>query len=243
MTVLEPTREDLSFPPAGTRCVAWQWFPEGTDGAPSVVLAYGYTGRAPSVDELEDAIPVLLPENVTEAIGSALGETPRPRGRFLTTVLVTDIVDSTATAVRVGDERWRDLLAEHYAVCRAQVTEHGGELVDTTGDGIVAIFDSPACAVRAASSIQAAARGAGLAVRAGVHTGECARLDDGVAGLAVHIAARVCALAGADEVATTGTVRDLAVGSLLAFEPHGEHELKGLPGSWPVFRASESASR
>jgi class 3 adenylate cyclase len=165
----------------------------------------------------------------------------RHAGRFLTTVLMTDIVDSTATATLLGDCRWRDVLVDHYTACRAQVGRGAGELVNTTGDGIVAIFDGPARAVRAAIAIQAIARESGIAVRAGLHTGECERLDDGLVGLTVHIAARVCALGGADDVMTTTTVRDLAIGSMLAFEPRGHHDLKGVPGRWPVFSATEPA--
>lgn len=167
----------------------------------------------------------------------------RDAGRFLTTVLMTDIVDSTATATQLGDRRWRDVLADHYAACRAQVGRSAGELVNTTGDGIVAIFDGPARGVRAAIAIQAIARESDVAVRAGLHTGECERLEDGLVGLTVHIAARVCALGGADDVMTTTTVRDLVIGSMLAFEPRGDHDLKGVPGSWPVFRATEPAIR
>jgi class 3 adenylate cyclase len=165
----------------------------------------------------------------------------RDTGRFLTTVLMTDIVDSTHTVARLGDRRWRKLLAEHYADCRARVDDGGGELVNTTGDGILAIFAAPTRAVRAAIGIQAGARESGMAVRAGVHTGECERLADGLAGLAVHIAARICALGDAHEVMTSGTVRDLVSGSLLAFEPRGCHELRGAPGDWTIFRAIDSA--
>jgi class 3 adenylate cyclase len=154
---------------------------------------------------------------------------------------MTDIVDSTHTVARLGDRRWRELLAQHYADCRARVDDGGGELVNTTGDGILAIFDAPTRAVRAAIGIQAGARESGVAVRAGVHTGECERLADGLAGLAVHIAARICALGGAHDVMTTGTVRDLVSGSLLAFEPRGCHELRGAPGDWTIFRAIDSA--
>jgi class 3 adenylate cyclase len=162
-------------------------------------------------------------------------------GSFLTTVLMTDIVDSTRTVARLGDERWRWLLGEHYADCRARVDHAGGRLVNTTGDGILAIFDAPGRAVRAAIAIQAVARASGLAVRAGVHTGECSWLADSVAGLAVHIAARICALGKADEVMASATVRGFATESMLSFEPQGRHELKGVPGEWTVFKAGELA--
>jgi class 3 adenylate cyclase len=168
-------------------------------------------------------------------------ETCAHAGRFLTTVLMTDIVDSTATATRLGDRRWRDLLAAHYAACRAVVGRSGGALVNTTGDGIVAIFDSPVRAVRAAVAIQAMAAASGMAVRAGLHTGECERLEDGLAGLTVHIAARVCALGCADAVMATKAVRDLAIGSMLAFESRGDRYLKGVPGRWAVFSATDVA--
>jgi class 3 adenylate cyclase len=157
----------------------------------------------------------------------------------LTTVLITDIVDSTATATRLGDRRWLDVLADHYAACRRQVGRGAGELVSTTGDGIVAIFDGPPQAVRTAIAIQAVARQSGISVRAGVHAGECHRLEDSLAGLTVHIAARVCALGCAEGVMATRTVRDLAIGSMLAFEPRGHHDLKGVPGRWPVFTATD----
>jgi class 3 adenylate cyclase len=160
-------------------------------------------------------------------------------GRFLTTALITDIVESTPTAARLGDRRWRELLIEHYSDCRALVARGCGDLVTTTGDGIVATFDAPTCAVRAAIAIEAAARRLGIAVRAGVHTGECERQAGDLAGLAVHITERVCALAGADEVLTTATVRDLVVGSLLHFEPRGCHLLRGVPREWDVFSATD----
>jgi class 3 adenylate cyclase len=159
---------------------------------------------------------------------------------FLTTVLMTDIVDSTQTVARLGDGPWRSLLAEHYADCRARVDHYRGALVNTTGDGILAIFDVPARAIRAAIAIQAVARASGLGVRAGVHTGECAWLADSLTGLAVHVAARICALGNPDEVMATAPVREFATRSLLAFEPQGRYELKGVPGVWTLFRADDA---
>jgi class 3 adenylate cyclase len=241
-----PRRHDLPLEGEGVRCTAWQWWPDGPDGAPCTLVAYGYSGsggKPPGADDVADARPIVLPGAVIDAIGTALGQTPcRDDGRFLTTVLITDIVDSTGTATRLGDRRWGELLAEHYAACRAQVARYGGEFVNTTGDGIVAIFDVPARAVRAAIAIQAAARAAGVAVRAGLHTGECERLGEGLVGVAIHIAARVCALGGAGDVLATGTVRDLATCSVLTFEVRGEHELKGVPGRWPVFSVTDPSS-
>jgi len=168
-------------------------------------------------------------------------QSPVDAGRVLVTILFTDIVDSTVTVARIGDHRWADLLAGHYADCRAEVADRGGRVVDTTGDGMLATFDAPSRAIGAGMAVRAAARRRGLGVRAGVHTGECERLADGIAGIAVHIAARVCALADADEVITTSTVRDLVVGSMLAFHPRGVRLLKGVPGEWAVFSASAQA--
>jgi class 3 adenylate cyclase len=220
-TAQHPKGPAVAFSSTGARCEAWRWSPGANDGASPVVRAY-------HIDRGRQAA-------AQWSAGSATGRDAR---RFLTTVLMTDIVDSTATASRLGDRRWSDLLARHYADCRRQVEAAGGRLVNTTGDGIVAIFESPVGAVLAAIAIQAVARESGIAVRAGVHSGECERLGDGLAGVVVHIAARVCALGGPDEVMTTGTVRDLVIGSMLAFEPRGCRELKGVPGGWQVFGAT-----
>ena len=239
-------RHDLPLEGEGVRCTAWQWWPDGPGGDPCTLVAYGYSGcggQPPSAENIADARPIVLPAAVIDAMSAALGQAPcRDDGRFLTTVLITDIVDSTGTATLLGDRKWGEMLAEHYAACREQVARYGGEFVNTTGDGIVAIFDVPARAVRAAIAIQASAKAAGVAVRAGLHTGECERLGEGLVGVAIHIAARVCALGGAGDVLATGTVRDLAVGSMLTFEVRGEHELKGVPGRWPVFGVTDPSS-
>jgi class 3 adenylate cyclase len=166
-------------------------------------------------------------------------ERPAVSRRFLTTVLMTDIVDSTLTAAAMGDRRWSALLREHYGDCRREVSAREGELVDTTGDGVLAIFDAPTHAVRAALAIGTAARGRGVAVRAGVHTGECERLGSDIVGLAVHVTARVCRVARADEVLATHTVRDLVLGSMLAFTPRGASTLRGVPGEWVLFTARD----
>lgn len=177
----------------------------------------------------------------TPVLAFLTGETPEiDADRFLTTVLITDIVDSTRTAARIGDERWRHLLADHFRTCREQVARHRGDFIKTTGDGMLAIFDGPARAVRCGLAIRAGSHHVGFDVRAGVHTGECERLSDDVAGVAVHIAARTCGIGDGEELIATSTVRDLAVGSMLRFEPRGRHELKGVPGSWNVFAAREA---
>jgi class 3 adenylate cyclase len=176
----------------------------------------------------------------TPVLAFLTGEMPAlDTDRFLTTVLVTDIVDSTSTASRIGDDRWTRLLADHFDACREQVARHRGELVKTTGDGVLAIFDGPARAVRCGLAIRDTSHHLGISVRAGVHTGECERLSDDLAGVAVHIAARTCALAKGEELIATSTVRDLAVGSMLRFDPRGTRELKGVPGAWRVFAVDE----
>jgi len=167
---------------------------------------------------------------------------PPEASRFLTTILLTDIVGSTVKAAQLGDLRWCALLAGHLSDARADVMRGGGRVVETTGDGILAIFDAPTQAVRAALAIEAAASRGGLAVRAGVHTGECHRLAHGVSGIAVHITARLCALAAASEVLTTSTVRSLVTGSMLAFEARGVRKLRGVPGRWAVYSAADGGA-
>ena len=174
------------------------------------------------------------------AVPAELRLVPADAGRFLTTILVTDIVGSTPTAARLGDRRWCALLARHLSDGRAEVACCGGHVMAFTGDGMLAIFDAPTPAVRAALAISAAASCRGLAVRAGVHTGECQRLADGVSGIAVHITTRICALAAAGEVLTTSTVRSLVTGSQLAFKARGARRLRGVPGRWAIYRVSDA---
>jgi class 3 adenylate cyclase/alpha-beta hydrolase superfamily lysophospholipase len=160
-----------------------------------------------------------------------------PSDRVLTTVLFTDIVGSTERARELGDQRWRDLLDAHHADVRRLLQQFGGSEVDTAGDGFFAIFDGPARAVRCARAIAEAVQGLGLQIRAGVHTGEVERSDGIVRGIAVHVGARVAALAGPSEVLVTRTVKDLVLGSELAFEDRGLHALKGLPEEWRLYAA------
>lgn len=160
----------------------------------------------------------------------------------LATVLFTDIVDSTATAVELGDRRWRELLEQHHGRIRRELARFRGVEIDTAGDGFFARFDGPARAIRCASAIQASVSDLGLGVRAGVHTGECELFDDKVTGIAVSIGARVAAQARPGEVLVSQTVRDLVAGSGLAFEDRGAAELKGVPGEWRLFAAAARAS-
>jgi class 3 adenylate cyclase len=155
--------------------------------------------------------------------------------RVLTSVLFTDIVDSTAQASALGDAGWRSLLDAHDAVVRSELNRFGGREVNTTGDGFVSAFDSPTQAVRCAEAIVAAAATLGLALRAGVHTGECERRGNDLAGLTVHIAARVAASAGSGSVLVSRTVCDLVSGSELRFADRGDHTLKGVPEQWQLF--------
>jgi class 3 adenylate cyclase len=159
----------------------------------------------------------------------------REPDRVLASVLFTDIVDSTRQAAGLGDKGWRLLLDRHDALAERQVTRHGGRLIKTTGDGILATFDGPARSVRCAQAISDGAQALGIDVRAGVHTGEVELRGDDIAGLGVNIAARIEALAQPGEVLVSRTVTDLVVGSGIEFDNQGEHELKGVPGLWQVF--------
>lgn len=156
--------------------------------------------------------------------------------RILATVLFTDLVESTSRAAAVGDRRWRELLDEHDRVIARYVDEHRGTRVKSTGDGVLALFDMPTGALRCATAIRDALSARDLGVRIGVHTGEIDRRGSDVGGLAVHIAARIAAVAGEGEIVVSRTVSDLVVGSELTFADLGIHELKGVPASWQLLR-------
>jgi len=153
----------------------------------------------------------------------------------LATVLFTDLVGSTERAVTVGDRRWAGLLESHDAALRRELARFRGREIDTAGDGFLASFDGPARAIRCASAAIDSVRGLGLEIRAGVHTGECEVVGEKLGGIAVHIGARVAAKANAGEILVSGTVKDLVAGSGIAFEDRGVAELKGVPGSWPLY--------
>jgi class 3 adenylate cyclase len=155
--------------------------------------------------------------------------------RILTTVLFTDIVGSTERAASLGDQRWRALLDSHDRTVRDQLRRFRGREINTTGDGFFASFDGPARAIRCAQAIAEATARLGVELRMGLHTGECDVRGDDLGGLAVHIAARVGALAGPGEVLVSGTVKDLVVGSGIEFDERGERQLKGVPGAWRLF--------
>jgi len=178
---------------------------------------------------------------ILEAVGDLIAgirEEQESFDRVLATVLFTDIVDSTATAARLGDRGWRTLVERHHATVRGLLTRYRGVEVDTAGDGFFATFDGPARAAKCAAAIIVAMRPLGIEVRAGLHTGEVERIAGKAGGMAVVIGARVGARAGPSEVLASQTVRDLTVGSGLVFEDRGEHELKGVPDRWRLYRVA-----
>jgi pimeloyl-ACP methyl ester carboxylesterase len=159
---------------------------------------------------------------------------PEP-DRVLATILLTDIVESTALAARLGDRRWRELVGRHNALVRRQLERFRGHEIDTAGDGFVASFDGPARGIRRAQAIAESVTALGLSIRAGLHTGECEIAEGKLAGIAVHIAARIAALAAPGEVLVSSTVKDLVVGSSVDFAERGAQDLRGVPGRWSVF--------
>ena len=160
--------------------------------------------------------------------------------RILATVLFTDIVDSTRRAAEMGDRDWHALLDAHDAVIRSQLVRFRGHEVNTTGDGFLTTFDGPQRAIRCAMSIRDAVQALGIEVRAGLHTGECEVRDDDIGGIAVHIGARVVAMARPNDVLVSSTLRDLVIGSGLEFEERGTHELRGVPGLWRLFAVASA---
>ena len=185
----------------------------------------------------EDHVWPLL--DVVPHIVRFLGSIRREEAEFdrvLATVLFTDIVDSTATAAQMGDRAWRDLLERHHATVRSLLGRYRGTEVDTAGDGFFATFDGPARAARCAQSIVDAMGTLGIEVRAGLHTGEVETIDGKIGGIAVAIGARIGSKAGASEIWASSTVKDLTAGSGLFFEDAGEHELKGVPDRWRLYR-------
>jgi class 3 adenylate cyclase len=211
----------LFIPPAMGRYVA-----DHIDGSRWVeVPGADNVAFAGDADALLDEVEVFL----TGSIGAGAD-------RALTTVLFTDIVDSTTTASTMGDHEWRAILDRHDLAVRAALRRFGGREVNTTGDGFVGTFDTPTQAVRGAQAIVDAAAEAGVTIRAGMHTGEVERRGDDVAGIAVHLAARVGAKAGPGEIWVSRTVRDLVTGTAFRFVDRGEHELKGISEPWQLFR-------
>jgi class 3 adenylate cyclase len=204
-----------------------RYIAEHIDGARYVELPgddflffVGDTG--PLLDAIEEFVTGRLPRHDVD--------------RVLATVLFTDVVASTQQAAGMGDRRWSELLATHDGLTRAELERFRGREIKTTGDGFLAIFDGPGRAIRCACAIRDAVRAIGIDVRGGLHTGEIELLGDDIGGIAVHIAQRVQALAQPDDVLVSRTVADLVGGSGIDFEDQGEHQLKGVPGSWRLFR-------
>jgi class 3 adenylate cyclase len=162
---------------------------------------------------------------------------PEPTDRVLSTVLFTDIVESTERAAVLGDRQWRDILDSHDALVRRHVSSFGGRLIKTTGDGVLATFDGPARAIKCARRLGEDAQQLGITLRAGLHTGEIELRAEDIGGIAVHLAARVMAEAGPSEIIVSSTVKDLVAGSGIEFEDRGSHTLKGVPGDWHLFAA------
>jgi class 3 adenylate cyclase len=161
----------------------------------------------------------------------------------LTTIMFTDIVGSTERAALLGDGRWRDLLENHDTIVRHELERFGGFEVNTAGDGFIASFPSPSAAIACADSLVDAIRVLGIEIRVGIHAGEVEVRGDDVAGMAVHIGARVAAQAGPSEVLVSSTVRDIVTGSRLRFADRGEYELKGVPGQWRLCALERAHAR
>jgi len=201
---------------------------------PSGVLILSYDRAAADPPTADDAVAAYFWTDDQRQLLRATEETDR----VLATVLFTDIVDSTGRAAALGDRAWRRTLDRHDAAARAEVERWRGELVKSTGDGILARFDSPSRAVRAALGLCQAAKRMGIEIRAAIHTGEVEIRSDDLGGIAVHIASRVLGQAGPGEVLVTRTVRDLVTGAEATFTPRGSVELRGVPGEWELFTAT-----
>jgi pimeloyl-ACP methyl ester carboxylesterase len=210
-----------------------RWMAEQIPGARFVELPGG--PHMPYYGDWESVVAA-----IREFVEPICLESARPYDSVLATVLFTDLVGSTAKAVELGDRGWRELLEQHHARIRTQLSHYRGVELDTAGDGFFARFDGPARAIRCACSIRDAVTDLGLEVRAGLHTGECEVMDGKVAGLAVSIGARVAAQAGPGEVLVSQTVKDLVAGSGIEFEDRGGAELKGVPGEWRLYAVAEA---
>jgi uncharacterized protein (TIGR00369 family) len=178
---------------------------------------------------------LILPGRRWERPVHVADEITADSGRVLTTVLFTDIVDSTRQAAELGDDRWRQLLAEHHAIVREQIRRFRGREVDTAGDGFLIAFDSAARAVRCALAVREHLHRIGLEVRSGVHVGECDESGGKLVGIAVHIGSRLLGIAQPGEILASSTVKDLVAGSGIEFDDGGEHTLKGIAGRWHLF--------
>jgi class 3 adenylate cyclase len=185
-----------------------------------------------------DFYVAFLPTAVEEVVEFLTGERPEVEvDRILTTLLFTDIVGSTERTASMGDQAWRSLLDAHDRTVRDHLRRFRGKEINTTGDGFLASFDGPARAIRCALAISESTRPLGIDLHLGLHTGECEVRGDDLGGLAVHVAARIGSLAAPGEVLVSGTVKDLVAGARIDFVDRGQHELKGVPGTWRLYRA------
>jgi uncharacterized protein (TIGR00369 family) len=180
---------------------------------------------------------LILPRRHWERPVQVADEITAESGRVLTTVLFTDIVGSTRQAAGLGDDRWRQVLAEHHAIVREQIRRFRGREVDTAGDGFLIAFDGAARAVQCAMAVRQHLRRIGLEIRSGIHVGECEEIGGQLVGIAVHIGSRVLGIAEPGEVLVSSTVRDLVAGSAIEFDDRGEHTLKGIAGPWRLYAA------
>jgi class 3 adenylate cyclase len=241
---------DVSYARSGEVAIAFSGRRGGSHGSgvPTLVLSKDDAREECEyiTARIHDAQHVVLPgvglalyetDDAADAIERFLaGAEPREiPDRVLATLLFIDLVDSTKRAAELGDRAWRAALEAYRRLVRRELTRYRGVELDTAGDGFFASFDGPARAIACAQAIVEETPALGLALRAGVHTGECVRLDDKLAGVAVVVGARVTAQAGAGEILASSTVKDLVAGSGLAFEDRGTHELKGVPGEWRLY--------
>jgi class 3 adenylate cyclase len=218
----------VAFAEAGTNVV-------GVDVDAARVAALN-EGRSPIEDIPDERLQGVLERCRFTTRYVELHEADAVLDTVLTTVVFTDIVDSTRKAAEVGTAGWKEIVEDHHAIARAFISRFRGREVDTAGDGFFCTFDGPARAIRCAKAISERVRSLGIEIRAGVHTGECEVIAGKVGGLGVVIGSRVAALARPSEVLVTQTVRDLVAGSELQFEVAGEHDLKGVPETWRVYR-------
>jgi class 3 adenylate cyclase len=225
-TLVMQCADDRSFRPAHSRFMAdhipnarYVEFPGNFNGS------WRFASWEPLRVEMEEFLTGVRPQPVRDV------------ERMLATVLFTDIVESTQRAKELGDRRWRECLDAHDAVVRGELARFGGREVNHTGDGFVSTFDGPVRAIRCAQAIVAGVSDLDLAVRTGLHTGECERRGDDIAGMAVHIGARVAARAAPSDVLVSSTVKDLVLGSDIEFDDRGTHTLKGVDGEWHLFAA------
>jgi len=186
-----------------------------------------------------EGVDVLLPEVLEFITGSP---SAAEVDRVLATVLVTDLVGSTARAAEIGDRRWKELLVDHDQTIRRHLLRYQGAEVNTTGDGFIATFDGPSRGVRCALALVDSLGRAGTPIRAGLHSGEVELGDRDVRGIALHIATRIAAEASSGEVLASGTVKDLVIGAGLSFADHGSYDLKGVPGDWRLYAVTNPRS-